>query len=111
MTELLPRLVTEAPTKIVLILIDGLGGGRTADRGGGAIPPGGNAPPLGQDPRRPPPPGGGGGLPGDRTGAPSSPGAPGRGTVALPARPRPPDNRPPAEATHRHGAGGRGNCG
>ncbi len=33
MTELLPRLVTEAPTKIVLILIDGLGGVRTDERG------------------------------------------------------------------------------
>lgn len=33
MTELLPRLVTEAPTKIVLVLIDGLGGIRTDGRG------------------------------------------------------------------------------
>ena len=33
MTELLPRLVTEASTKIVLVLIDGLGGVRTDERG------------------------------------------------------------------------------
>ena len=33
MTELLPRLVTEEATKIVLILIDGLGGVRTDERG------------------------------------------------------------------------------
>ena len=33
MTELLPRLVTEGPTKIVLVLIDGLGGVRTDERG------------------------------------------------------------------------------
>ena len=33
MTELLPRLVTEAPSKIVLVLIDGLGGVRTDERG------------------------------------------------------------------------------
>ena len=33
MTELLPRLVTQEATKIVLILIDGLGGVRTDERG------------------------------------------------------------------------------
>ena len=33
MTDLLPRLVTEEATKIVLILIDGLGGVRTDERG------------------------------------------------------------------------------
>ena len=33
MTELLPRLVTEEATKIVLVLIDGLGGVRTDERG------------------------------------------------------------------------------
>jgi 2,3-bisphosphoglycerate-independent phosphoglycerate mutase len=33
MTELVPRLVTDATTKIVLVLIDGLGGVRTDERG------------------------------------------------------------------------------
>ncbi|MCW3034799.1 MAG: Metalloenzyme superfamily, partial [Actinobacteria bacterium] len=33
MSEIVPRLVTDGTTKIVLVLIDGLGGVRTDERG------------------------------------------------------------------------------
>src|SRR5712691_13105527 len=33
LSDLVPRLVTSAPTKIVLVVVDGLGGFRTDDRG------------------------------------------------------------------------------
>src|SRR3989442_239476 len=33
MSEIVPRLITQAATKIVLVLIDGLGGVRTDERG------------------------------------------------------------------------------